>query len=349
MTRHFNVAYRRSAPALVSACLIALLGLWSAGPAKAQGAAPAPTSVSRSADIPRIPPRAIAYQQTRRLLTLEATGWEWLGLWVLLRSGVSTRLRSAVYRLTRRPEPEGERPPPFRALFLYYLAFMLLMLLWNLPAGLASWSTEHRYGFSHESLSGFLQDEGLNYVLNLFPVLLIWGGCRLYAASPQRWWLRIWGIVAPLIVFFVIVQPVVIAPLYNHYTPLKPSPVRDHLLDLAAKAGISGANVYVEDTSKRTAHVNAYVTGVGPTTRIVLNDTALQSLSEDELLAVMGHEMGHYVEGHIWFLTALSIAITFVFLLLLSRLLPLLASRGGRALRIHGMTDLAALPMIFLV
>jgi Zn-dependent protease with chaperone function len=223
------------------------------------------------------------------------------------------------------------------------------MLLWNLPPGLAGWSTEHRYGFSHQNLAGYLQDVGLNAVLNLFNVLLIWGAYRLYTAWPRYWWLVLWGLMTPLTIFFMIVQPVVIAPLYNHFTPLKSGPTRDDLLALAAKAGISGANVYVTDTSRRTAHVNAYVTGIGPTTRIVLNDTALRSLSEPQLLAVMGHEMGHYVEGHVWILTVAAVSIGFVSLWLASYLLPWIARHGARVLHIRGVTDLAALPLLFLV
>ncbi len=106
----------------------------------------------------------------------------------------------------------------------------------------------------------------------------------------------------------------------------------------------------MEDTSRRTRHVNAYVTGLGPSTRIVLNDTALQTLPPDQgLLAMMGHEMGHYVEGHIWVGFATGALGAGVFFWLLSRLLPWAAHRGGGRWRLHGPGDLATLPLVLLL
>src|SRR5262249_42326090 len=147
----------------------------------------------------------------------------------------------------------------------------------------------------------------------------------------------------------IVLQPVVIAPLFNRYTPLAPGPLRSHILELAAKSGIASSRVFVEDTSRRTSHVNAYVVGLGPSTRIVLNDTALQQLPEDQLLAMLGHEMGHYVEGHIWIGFCSGALGAGLLLYLMARILPWAVQRYGLSWEVRGLRDIASLPLILLV
>jgi Zn-dependent protease with chaperone function len=146
-----------------------------------------------------------------------------------------------------------------------------------------------------------------------------------------------------------VLQPILIAPLYNLYTPLAPGPLREKILALAATSGITGGRVFVEDTSRRSSHVNAYVVGLGPSTRIVLNDTALEKLPEDQLLAMLGHEMGHYVEGHIWIGFCSGAAGAGLLLALMAWILPRAAQRRGPSWGLRGLRDIAALPLIMLV
>ena len=109
----------------------------------------APTTVMRSDPyMPRIPARALDYIHTQRALSFIGLAWSLLGMWLLVRTGLSVRLRTAVYRAVRRPCPEDNRPPPFRALLVFYGLYTLLLLGWNLPFGLAELATEWRYGFS---------------------------------------------------------------------------------------------------------------------------------------------------------------------------------------------------------
>lgn len=297
---------------------------------------------------PHIPPRALAYTHTQRTLGLVGMAWNLLGLWLFARSGVSTRLRDVVYPLLHRPLPEENRPAPFRSLVVFYGLYTLILLLWNSPFGLAEFATEWRYGFSHESLTMYATDTAKNWVIGLVVAPLLCGVYWLVAWSPRRWWLWMWGLTLPLLIGVLILQPIVIAPLFNRYTPLYEGALRAKILTVAARAGVPHADVFVEDTSRRTAHVNAYVTGVGPAARIVLNDTALQTLPEDQLLAMIGHEMGHYVEKHIWFGLLSGALGSGALFLLAYRLSPLLERRTRQSKTgLRGLMDLAALPLLF--
>ena len=337
---------------IVFIALMLSLGTFSVG---AQESAPPgknaeTVSIARpDAYVPNIPPRAIAYTHTQRALGLTGMAWSLLGVWLMVRSGASVRLRDGVYRLVRLPRPENDTPPAFRALLVFYGLYTLILMLWNMPFGLAQLATEWKYGFSHESLGMYLGDAAKNWGIGLLVAPLLCGLAWLVMRSPKRWWLWMWGFTLPLLIGVLILQPIVIAPLFNEYKPLGMGPLRTKILELAARAGVPNADVFVEDTSRRTAHVNAYVTGVGPAARIVLNDTAIKTLPEDQLLAMIGHEMGHYVEKHIWY-GLLSGAIgSGAFFYLAFRCWTLLDRRTRQSKTgLRGPLDLAALPLLFL-
>ena len=339
-------------PAILVLALLCVVGLPAIGqrsmpPVPIVGAAP--TAVVRSdAYVPHIPARALAYIHTQRTLSLLGTAWSLFGLWLFVRSGGSAYVRDRVYRGLRLPLLEESRPPPFRALLCFYALYTLLLLLWNLPFGLAELATEWRYGFSHENVGMYLVDAAKDWGIGLLVAPLLCGIMWLMGRSPRRWWLWMWGLTLPLLVGILILQPIVIAPLFNSYSPLPNGPLRTKILALAARAGVPHADVFVEDTSRRSSHVNAYVTGVGPAARIVLNDTAIQTLPEDQLLAMIGHEMGHYVEKHIWYGLLSGALGAGAFFYLTYRLWPTLerrTSNGKTGLR--GPFDLAALPLLF--
>jgi Zn-dependent protease with chaperone function len=298
----------------------------------------------------RVPPRAIAYQRSKRILGLTSMVWNLLGMGLLLRTGLSARGRDMVYHLLRRlPDaPSCAAPPPLRALALFFLGYLLAFMVWRWPAGLTNLAIERHFGFARQSVGGMLWDSLLFTLFELILLPVLWGGYWLYQRSPRRWWLWLWAALVPLLFVQIVLQPVLIAPAFHRYTPLEPGPLREKILTLAARSGITGGRVFVENTSHKTRHVNAYVTGIGPTIRIVLNDTALQELPEDQLLAMMGHEIGHYVEGHLWIKYFSSIIGAGVFLGLAAWLLPRLAERPGRRWGLCGIKDIAALPLILL-
>jgi Zn-dependent protease with chaperone function len=124
----------------------------------------------------------------------------------------------------------------------------------------------------------------------------------------RRWWLPLWLGSIPAIVLLVIIAPVLLDPIFNRFEPLRDQDLKEELLDLASRAGIEGGRVFQVDKSKQTTTMNAYVTGIGPTKRIVMWDTLLQKMTREEVVSVMGHEMGHYVLHHVWKGVALAVA-----------------------------------------
>src|SRR5206468_10450865 len=143
--------------------------------------------------------------------------------------------------------------------------------------------------------------------------------------------------------------PLIIDPLFNKFEPLQDQVLRRDLLQEASRAGIEGSRVYQVNKSKQTKTMNAYVTGLGPSKRIVLWDTLLAKLDHDEILAVMGHEMGHYVLHHLWKGMAFGILVSFVVFFFGQRLSERGLDRWGSRWEVRDRADPAALPWLLLV
>ncbi len=124
-------------------------------------------------------------------------------------------------------------------------------------------------------------------------------GLWLIRHSPSYWWLWFWIVMFCFTIFVTYVSPYVIEPLFNKFTPLEDEELRNRILDLCGKAGISARKVLKMDASKRTRHSNAYFNGLGKSKRVVLFDTLLQGMSHGEILAVLAHEIGHWRRHHI--------------------------------------------------
>ncbi|WP_249712589.1 M48 family metalloprotease, partial [Bacillus cereus] len=107
-----------------------------------------------------------------------------------------------------------------------------------------------------------------------------------------------WLLTIPFTIFVMIIQPVVIDPLYNDFYPLKNKELETKILSIAEQANIPAEHVYEVNMAQKTNSLNAYVTGIGSNSRIVLWDTTLNRLTDNEILVIMAHEMGHYEEKH---------------------------------------------------
>lgn len=279
---------------------------------------------------------------------MAAIGWQLLGLYLWLRLRVAARVRDAVDRWLR-VAPGGSRAPGFRVLALYYALFSAGMALWSLPSALAGVAIESRFGFNREGALLFGRDMLLSWLVGLLTIPVLWAGYRLFNASPRKWWLWLWAVLAPLLFVQMVAGPVLIAPLFNRFMPLPPGALKQQILSLAARAGIRNPVLLVENSSSRSSHVNAYVAGWGPSVRIVIDDTALRVLPDDQILAMVGHEMGHYVEGHVWIEFVSSVLGAGLLLWIASLLLPRLEAAGRGAFGTRGLQDPAALPLILLV
>jgi STE24 endopeptidase len=165
---------------------------------------------------------------------------------------------------------------------------------------------EHAYGLSNQNFIQWFGDFGTAFVVNMIASLIVIP--IIYAvirARPRYWWA--WG-TAVTVVFLIIanvVFPVFVAPLFNHYQPLKEGPLKSQILSIARAEGIPANNVYEFDASRQSKRISANVSGALGTTRISLNDNLLNRSTPNEIVAVLGHEMGHYVLDHMTRLTML--------------------------------------------
>jgi STE24 endopeptidase len=184
---------------------------------------------------------------------------------------------------------------------LFLVATMILLGLPSLP--LAWWSQfrlEARFGFNQSTLGLWVADQVKSTLLGLaigFP--LAWALLGLVGRIGQWWW--VWGFVLlfGFQLLMLVLYPKLILPLFNKLTPLQEGEMRTRLLALSDRTGFKAQTIEVMDGSKRSAHSNAFFTGFGRFRRIVLFDTLMNQLAQDELEAVLAHEIGHYRRGHI--------------------------------------------------
>ncbi len=200
---------------------------------------------------------------------------------------------------------------------LFLVLLSLLVRIVSLPLSLyQQFVLEERYGFNRMTGKLFLSDlvKGLLVQLILMTPLL-WGlFWFMDEAGPYRWvWAFLFVTLFQLVV--TILYPLVIAPLFNKFSPIPEGSLKERILTLAETLGFRTKGIFVMDGSKRSRHSNAYFTGLGKVKRIVLFDTLLQSLSEEETCAVLAHELGHEKQKHIlkmFFLSSLFLFLGFL-------------------------------------
>ncbi|OCT11235.1 peptidase M48 [Paenibacillus pectinilyticus] len=238
----------------------------------------------------------------------------------------------------------------FLQMFLFVVLFTLVMDVLFLPIDVFLFKIDQAYGISNETPALFLGDHLKSFLIDIVGTVIMVGIFRWVSKwSPRKWWLWLWLISIPLILFVTFIQPVVLDPLYNTFQPLQNQELKAQILDLAAKSHIPTDQVYEVNMSERTNTINAYVNGIGGNARIVLWDTILNKLQPDEILTVMAHEMGHYVEKHIYLGIAYGIALSFVGFWLAFHAYRIILQRFGSLWGFRGERDLAALPILLLL
>lgn len=202
---------------------------------------------------------------------------------------------------------------------LYVAAYIPLTVAASFPLTLyEGFLREHAYGLSNQSFWQWLGDFAIQFGLSFAAALLL---LPLFYAVVRRtrdlWW--VWGAGLAILfqIFVIVIWPGLIAPLFNHYSPLPDSALKARILSLARANDVPADNVFLVDASRQSNRVSANVSGFLGTARISLNDNLLKQGSADEVLAVMGHEIGHYAMGHVTraiLLTSLVFLACFIFL-----------------------------------
>ena len=262
---------------------------------------------------------------------------------LLLFTGLSARLRTFAAGIAR-----GHFYP---TLVIYLVALSVLLFLVELPLSYyVGYVREHAYGLSTQRLSKWWGDQLKGLVIGLVVgALVLWVPYLLLARSPTRWWLWTGALSLPFFALVLLVTPIWVAPLFNKFGPMKNKALEGDVLATAAQAGVAGARVYEVDKSVDTEKVNAYVTGVGSTKRIVLWDTLLARLNPRQIRFVVGHELGHYVLGHVLTSIFISAALTLLGLYGAHRTADLLLGRFGARFGFQQLSDVASLPLLMLL
>jgi Zn-dependent protease with chaperone function len=262
---------------------------------------------------------------------------------LLLFTGLSARLRTFASAVAR-----GHFYP---TLVVYLALLVLLLFVVQLPLTVyAGYVREHAYGLSSQRFWKFAGDQLKGLAVGLIVgALIIWVPYLLLARSPERWWLWTGALALPFFALVLLITPVYIAPLFNKFGPMKDKALESQVLAVAAQAGVEGARVFEVNKSVDTQKVNAYVTGVGNTKRIVLWDTLLARLTPAQTRFVVGHELGHYVLGHVWINIFVSWALTLLGLFAAHRTAGFLLARFGGRFGFTTLADPASLPLLMLL
>jgi STE24 endopeptidase len=163
-----------------------------------------------------------------------------------------------------------------------------------LPLSIYGEVVRHRYGLSTRSWALFARDVAVSTAIDAgLTALALLALVALARRAPRFWWAWAAGGAAALVVAGSFLYPVVVEPAFNSFTPLAASPLRTQILGLAEENGTPVQDVLVSDASRRTTGLNAYVSGFGSTRRVVLYDTVLDTLPDDEIESIVAHELGH--------------------------------------------------------
>jgi STE24 endopeptidase len=316
------------------------------GPAAPQGPsaiADSQASDARQVEVPPPGEKALRYYASGNFIWLAEQLLAIALPLVLLFTGLSARLRTIASQLSH-----GHFYP---TLVIYLVLLSVLLFLVELPLSYyVGFAREHAYGLSSQRLAKWMGDavKGLGVAL-IIGALVLWVPYWLLGKSPQRWWLWTGLLALPFYTLTLLITPLWIAPLFNKFGPMKDKAVEAMVLETASRAGVEGARVFEVEKSVDTEKVNAYVTGVGSTKRVVLWDTLLRKLSPRQIRFVVSHELGHYVLGHVWTSVLLSSVLTILGLFGAHLLSSFLLARFGAHMGFRQLSDVASLPMLMLL
>ena len=282
--------------------------------------------------------RVKRYHRTGRILSVTGYLVDLALLLTLLFTGWTIVLRNLALHYS---------PRPWLALLIYLGLFGVIMQLAGLPFDfLGGFWSEHRYGLSNLTLGGWVKDQlkglAVGGTLGILAMEFLYAVIRRW---PERWWILC---AIAFIGFFVLLAnlaPVLILPIFFKFKPLENSSLTERLLELSRRAGTRVKGVFEWKLSEKSKKANAALMGLGNTRRIILSDTLLEKFQDEEVEAVLAHELGHHVHRHIFQSIALQGAATVAGFYLIHRILIWL----GPHFEFQGAADFANLPLLALV
>jgi STE24 endopeptidase len=233
------------------------------------------------------------------------------------------------------------------AVFLYVLMLMLISKAVGTPLEYYEFRLEHSYNLSNQRFGSWLWDEFKGFILGLIMATIVVE--LLYALmrqTQQHWWIIAWAVFLGLMVLLAQVAPIVLFPIFYKFEPLENEELKRRLIVLSERAGTRVRGVYKWHLSEKSKKANAALTGLGATRRIILADTLLDNYSNDEIEAVLAHELGHHVHRHILKSIFVQAVITLFGFWLANAVLTFAVERRNM---FETMSDFANLPLLILV
>jgi len=289
--------------------------------------------------------QAVAYSRARYVLHFVSTGWGIVVLVALLGWGVIAKIRDAAVK--------GSRNLVVQAI-VFVSALSIVTGVLELPLSMYWHRLSLRYEQSVQGWGSWFWDwtkgELIGIVLGTIMALILYLVIRW---KPRTWWLYFWFASIPLLLALVLIAPWVFDPMFNKFTPLgeKHADLVQSIEQLTQKAGmpIPRERMFLMEASAKTNQINAYVTGLGASKRVVVWDNTIKKMAPDEVLFVVGHEMGHYVLGHVFKGIVFGLAGIFVALYIAYRALQWTLARCGAKWGVPSQQDWAALVVILLI
>jgi STE24 endopeptidase len=287
-------------------------------------------------------PEARRYNRIHRWLGMADMFVGFVLLVALLVTGWTARLRDWSYQLGSQHY--------FFAIFLYVLMFSVIMKALGTPLDFYGYRIERQYNLSNQKLGAWLWDELKGWLLGLvLTTLFVEIVYAIIRIAPQKWWIIAWAVFVGLFLLIMQLAPVVLFPIFYKFEPLNNDGLRERLTRLGERAGTKVRGVYEWKLSEKSKKANAALMGIGATRRIVLADTLLQNYSDDEIEAVLAHELGHHVRRHILKGILMQVAITLFGFWLTDQVLRYALGHEWFPRLDPRLYDFANLPLIILV
>lgn len=288
--------------------------------------------------------KAIAYAAARNRLHFIAVAY-----------GIAILIACLMLRVTPLFRDWAERASRRRIAQAYLVAALLTIVVdgLSLPVSTYGHHLSLEYEQSVQRWGSWLWDWTKGELIGiLFGGFALWVLYGVLRRSPRRWWFYGWLVAIPIVLLLQFIAPVLIEPLFFRFEPLQakqPALVAD-IQQVVARGGLAipPNRMYLMDASAKLNSLNAYVAGIGASKRVVVWDTTIQKMTTPQILFVFGHEMGHYVLGHMWLLIASTCVTLLLFLFLGFHAMRRALARWGGRWRIRGMDDWASLPVLLL-
>jgi STE24 endopeptidase len=289
--------------------------------------------------------KAVAYSRASYTMYFVSVGLNVLAIIVFLRLGMAAKYRDWAESVSDKRWVQA----------LVFVPMLVLTVdVVELPLRVYGHVLSLRYEMSVESWGSWALDWAKEQLLMVgFALILALILSAVMHRSPRRWWLYFWFAALPVVLFVVFISPWFIDPLFNKFEPLQATnpDLVAAIENLTRHAGvpIPPDRMFLMRASEKTNEVNAYVTGLGASKRVVVWDTTIQKATTDETLVIVGHELGHYVLGHVWKGFLFAAALMLIGFYALFRALHWTLGRWGGEWRIYGPEDWASFAVLLLL